>query len=110
MEAIQDFLQPKTMKQLRRFLGMINFYRRFIPACAETLHPLNQLLSPAKHSKKSVLWSPEAEEAFSAIKAKLSNSTLLSFPSSNAETALFADSSQTGCGAVLQQRTQGACQ
>ena len=101
MEAIQDFPQPKTMKQLRRFLGMINFYRRFIPACAETLHPLNRLLSPAKHSKKSMLWSPEAEEAFCAIKAKLSNSTLLSFPSPNAETALFVEASQTGCGAVL---------
>ena len=67
MEAIQDFPQPKTMKQLRRFLGMINFYRLFIPACAETLHPLNQLLSPAKHSNKSVLWSAEVEEAFCAI-------------------------------------------
>ena len=108
IEAIQDFPQSKTMKQLRRFLGMINFYRRFIPACAETLHPLNQLLSPAKHCKKSVLWSPEAEEAFSAIKAKLSNSTLLSFPSPSAETALFIGASQTGCGPVLQQRIQGA--
>ena len=107
IEAIQDFPQPKTMKRLRRFLGMINFYKRFIPICAKTIHPLNQLLSPAKHSKKSVLWSPEAEKAFSAIKAKLSNPTLLSFPSPNAETALFVDASQTDCGAVLQQRIQG---
>ena len=95
------------MKQLRTFLGMINFYRRFIPACAETLQPLTQLLSPAKHSKKLVLWFTEAEEAFSAIKAKFSNSALMSFSSPNAQAALFVHASQTGCWTVLQQRIQG---
>ena len=43
VEAIRSFPQPKTTKQLRRFLGMINFYRRFVPNAARTLQPLEQL-------------------------------------------------------------------
>ena len=94
------------MKQLRRFLGMINFYRRFIPGCAETLQPLNKMLLPGKNSKKKLKWSVEAVAAFLKIKQKLSNATLLTFPTPNAETAIFVDASVSGCGAVLQQRAE----
>ena len=65
--TIQNFPQPKTMKQLRKFLGMINFYRKFIPSCAQILRPLNNLLSVTKSSKKQIQWSAEAESAFSDI-------------------------------------------
>ena len=92
------------MKQLRRFLGMKNFYRRFIPGCAEILQPLNKMLSPAKSSKKKLKWSVEAVSSFLKIKQKLSNATLLTFPTPNAEIAIFVDASVFGCGAVLQQR------
>ena len=43
VQAICSFPQPKTMKQLRRFLEVINFYRRFVPNAARTLQPLEQL-------------------------------------------------------------------
>ena len=94
------------MKQLRRFLGIINFCRRFIPGCAEILQPLNKMLSPAKSSKKKLKWSMEAVSAFLKIKRKLSNATLLTFPTPNAETAIFVDASVSGCGAVLRQRPE----
>ena len=93
------------MKQLRRFLGMTNFYRRFIPGCAETLQPLNKNLSPAKNNKKKLKWSVEAVLAFLKIKQTLSSATLLTFPTPNSETAIFMDASVSGCGAVLHQRT-----
>ena len=83
---------------------MINFYKKFIPSCAQTLHALNNLLSVTKSSKKQIQWSAEAESAFSDIKAKLSNATLLVYPTPNAETALFVNASSTGCGTVLQQK------
>ena len=89
------------MKQLRKFLGIINFYRKFIPSCAQTLRPFNNLLSVTKSSKKQIQWSAEAESAFSGIKAKLSNATLLVYPTPNAETALFLDASSTSCGVVF---------
>ena len=45
VQAVQDFPQPSTHRKLREFLGMINFYHRFIPSCAATLKPLNVLLA-----------------------------------------------------------------
>ena len=106
VQTITKFPKPQTMKQLRQFLGMINFYRRFIPGCAEILQPLNKMLSPAKSSKKKLKWSVEAVSAFLKIKQKLSNAILLTIPTPNAETAIFVDASVSGCGAVLQQRPE----
>lgn len=45
VQAIQDFAPPTTLTQLRRFLGLVNFYRRFIPKCANILQPLTDLLA-----------------------------------------------------------------
>ena len=61
VEAIQNFPMPKTMRQLRKFLGMINFYRRFIPQAGAILHPLERHFSLRKNSKKSIPWSEESK-------------------------------------------------
>jgi cleavage and polyadenylation specificity factor subunit 1 len=68
VSAIQNFPPPTDLKQLQRFLGLINFYRRFLPAVAKTLQPLTDLL---KGSPKTLLWSPAATAAFVAAKAAL---------------------------------------
>ena len=52
VQVIRDFPQPTTQRQLHKFLGLINFYHRFIPDVACILQPLYCLLSPAKDSKK----------------------------------------------------------
>ena len=44
VQIIRDFPQPTSLRQLREFLGLVNFYHRFIPRCAEILTPLNELL------------------------------------------------------------------
>ena len=97
------------MKQLRRFLGMLNYYRRFIPAAAATLQPLNRMLSPRKYSRQTLRWKEEAEQAFSAIKTKLANATLpvLAFPVLGAETQVVVDASTSAIGGVLQQVIDG---
>ena len=102
VHTIKTFPKPLTMKQLRRFLGMVNFYRPFIPNCTNTIQPLNKMLSPSKNSKKKIQWSVEAVSAFLKSKLKLSNATLLSFPVPNTEIAIFVDSSVSRCDAVLQ--------
>ena len=107
VQAIQNFPKPRNVKELRRFLGMVNFYRRFIPSCSDILAPLNRMLSPGKNSKKLLGWSVEAVAAFLKIKNKLSEAALLTFPTPNAETAIFVDASESGCGGVLQQKTKG---
>jgi hypothetical protein len=61
LTAIQDFPPPTDVKQLQRFLGMINFYRRFLPGIAGTLQPLTNLL---KGSPKLLAWSSAAATAF----------------------------------------------
>ena len=59
IQAVAEFPQPVDKKKLREFLGMVNFYHRFILHCAGRLHPLHKLLSST-----DFIWSPECEEAF----------------------------------------------
>ncbi|KAL0818761.1 hypothetical protein ABMA28_008088 [Loxostege sticticalis] len=60
VEAVQQFPQPKTVKELRRFLGMVNFYRRFVPNAAILQAPLNELLSgPKVKGSQPINMTPE---------------------------------------------------
>ena len=91
------------MKDLRRFLGMVNFYCRFIPDAAQTLASLNSLLSPYKNSRKDIEWNDAAVASFNAIKQKLADATMLAYLVLNAATQLVTDASDTSVGAVIQQ-------
>jgi cleavage and polyadenylation specificity factor subunit 1 len=100
--AIQAVQPPRDVKQLQRFLGMVNFYRRFLPGIARVLKPLTDLL---KGSPKVLLWPAEAAAAFSAAKVALISAVPLSHPAPDAELSLAADASDTHVGGVLQQKT-----
>jgi hypothetical protein len=99
--TVQDCPLPADIKQLQRFLGLINFYRRFLPAVARTLQPLTDLL---KGSPKVLLWSPAAEAAFVAAKAALVAAVPLCHPAPNAVLSLSVDASDSHVGGVLQQQ------
>jgi hypothetical protein len=99
--AVQDCPPPTDIKQLQRFLGLINFYRRFLPAVARTLKPLTDLL---KGSPKVLLWSPTANAAFIAAKAALVAAVPLCHPAPNAILSLAVDASDSHVGGVLQQK------
>lgn len=104
IEAIQNFPKPKTVQELRRFLGMVNFYRSHIPNAVKCQMVLNVYLrNSKKHDKTRIAWTPEAEEAFSQCKQSLQNAATLSHPLSDAPIALMADASNSCVGAVLQQ-------
>ena len=105
--AIQNFPRPSKMKRLRRFLDMLNYYRRFILAAAATLRPLNRMPSQCKYSRQTLHWNEEAEEASSSIKTKLASATLLTFPVLGAETQVVVDASTSAVGGVLQQVIDG---
>ena len=107
MTTIQNFPRSSNIKQLRRFLGMLNYYQRFVPAAAATLQPLNKMLSPRKYSRQTLRWNAAAEEAFSAIKTKLASATLLAFSMLTAETQVVVDASTSTVGGVLQQVVDG---
>ena len=102
---------PKTVSQLRRFLGMLNFYRRFLPHAASLQAPLHDILSgPRVKGSHPVSWTPALHTAFDECKASLSQAALLAHPDSTAPLALVTDASSSAMGAVLQQRIQDVWQ
>ena len=103
VRVIREFPKPTTQRKLREFLGLINFYHRFLPNCAATLDPLNQLLKIPPESKKELIWSDESTAAFNDIKQALANASLLTHPKLNAPTSIMSDASDKAVGAVLQQ-------
>ena len=107
VKVIHNFSQPTTqrkLRKLRKFLVLVNFYHQFIPGCAEILHPLNELLSTSKDSKKAIMWNDQALTAFSNIKETLAKISLLAHPKPDAPTNIITDASDVAVGAVLQQR------
>lgn len=67
VQAIFDFPQPTSRRQLRTFLGLINFYHQFIPNSAQILQPLNALLSGINEQGTTLSWDDNANTAFNNI-------------------------------------------
>nr|VZI26830.1 unnamed protein product [Spirometra erinaceieuropaei] len=96
--AIRDFLPPTSKHQLQLFLGMVNFYRRFLPNCADTIPPLTSLLSG---SKRTFELTPAALRSFEQLKALLADAALLTLFHADASIYLMVDASNDAVGAVL---------
>ena len=108
---LQACSPPKTVSQLRRFLGMLNFYRRFLPHAASSQAPLHEVLSgPKVKGSHPVTWTDALVAAFNECKASLSRAALLAHPDPTAPLALVTDASTTAMGAVLQQLVQDVWQ
>lgn len=103
LKAILEYPAPHNEKSLRRFLGMLGFYRQFIPNCAALSHPLNQLL------RKGVRWHWRTIEqnAFVALRTAILTTTTLKLPDLNRPFVLQTDASSYGLGAVLLQEMNG---
>lgn len=109
VKAISHFLKPKTVSNLRRFLGIINFYRRCLRHAAHTQAPLLTFLHNAKkRDKRLIPWDPETKEAFEKVKNELANAALLVHPKIIAEIRLVMDASDIGIGAVLEQYSENS--
>ncbi|CAK9813145.1 Transposon Ty3-I Gag-Pol polyprotein [Anthophora plagiata] len=109
VKAIQTYPKPETLNELRRFLGVIGFYRRFLPRAADWLAPLHKFLKGAKKKdKRLVCWDDESKEAFEETKRQVAAATLLHHPRENAPLALRTDASDVAIGAALEQMVDGA--
>ena len=97
LQAIVQAPPPKNVQELRSFLGLINYYERFIPNSADILHPLNKLL----HRNAKWVWSKEWSESFKLAKEKLVSTEVLARYDPALELRLAADASAYGVGAVL---------
>lgn len=101
VQAVAEWPSPSTRKQLQRFLGFANFYRRFIRNYSQVSGPLTQLTS----SKTPFLWSQAAETAFRRLKNLFTSAPVLSHPDPSLQFIVEVDASDTGVGAVLSQRS-----
>ena len=104
VEAIRRFPRPRDAKSLSEFLGVVNFYHRFIPHAAALMGPLHNM-SHAKGDK--FLWSDQLQSAFDTTKHALASATLLNHPSTTATTCLTVDASDLAVGGVLEQFLNG---
>ncbi|KAK1648846.1 hypothetical protein QYE76_066651 [Lolium multiflorum] len=94
IEAIESWPQPKTVTQVRSFLGLAGFYRRFVKDFGSIAAPLNEL------TKKDVpfVWGDAQQEAFMILKDKLTHAPLLQLPDFNKTFELECDASGIGLG------------
>ncbi|TPX38482.1 hypothetical protein SeLEV6574_g07767 [Synchytrium endobioticum] len=102
MDAIKNWGVPTTVRELRTFLGTVNFYRPFVQRLSVTAKPLFDLTKKAT----KFTWTEEADEAFGKIKEIIAQDIVLMFPDPNKAFHLHFDSSDVGTGAVLQQFDQ----
>ncbi|KAA3680865.1 uncharacterized protein DEA37_0003115 [Paragonimus westermani] len=99
-EAIRSCQFPDTIPKLRRFSGLVNYYRRFIPNCAKLMQPLTDLL---RGNKRTLHLTPKSSTAFANVKQALASSVMLHFQQPDAPISITVDASDTAIGAVLQQ-------
>ncbi|XP_023316038.1 uncharacterized protein LOC111693963 [Trichogramma pretiosum] len=104
VQAILDYTLPKTAHDLRRFLGMFDFYRRFVKHASELEAPLYDALSkPLIKGSQLITWTPDLEKAFVRCRGSIATATQLSHPRLGAPLGLFTDASGTAVGACLNQ-------
>ena len=104
IDKVLEYPKPKTVTELRQFLGLVNFQRKFVNQCSSIAKPLTSVTNGPK--RKAIVWNKEMDEAFDNLKIALSEEVALSFPdySEGAEKLeLFVDASGIGAGACLLQ-------
>jgi cleavage and polyadenylation specificity factor subunit 1 len=104
IDAVKEFPRPSTIRSLQEYLGLLNYYHRFIPNLACIIKPLYDSLSG---SPKSLDWGQKQEDAFQASKSALGSATCLHHPIPGAPIVVTTDASATGVGAVLEQIING---
>ena len=89
MEAIQRLLPPKNRRQLRRFLGMVNYYRDMWKRRSHILAPLSKLAG----SSTKWQWTSKEQKAFEEVKHMVAQEAILAYPDFNQEFHIYADAS-----------------
>lgn len=103
VKKVMDMPVPRNRDEIRSFLGLVGYYRRFIPSFAEVAHPLTTLI------KKEVefVWCDEQQVAYEKLKKMLVSPPLLDYPDRSQVQILTTDASGRGLGAILSQSPDG---
>uniref|UniRef100_K7EX43 Gypsy retrotransposon integrase-like protein 1 n=1 Tax=Pelodiscus sinensis TaxID=13735 RepID=K7EX43_PELSI len=105
VEALRSYKAPTTKRQVRQFLGLASYYRRFIPEFATIAAPLTDLTQNARPQR--VQWTAQCEKAFQTLKRRLMQTPVLHQPDFTKPFIVQTDASDRGLGAVLSQEQEG---
>ncbi|XP_029967090.1 LOW QUALITY PROTEIN: uncharacterized protein LOC115402705 [Salarias fasciatus] len=110
--AVTEWPIPTSVREVRAFLGLAGYYRRFVKGFAKIARPLNNLLTGIpKNDKrsctKSIDWTPECQTAFDQLKEVLTQAPVLAYADYTKPFSLYTDASYSGLGAVLAQTQNG---
>ncbi|MCG8431409.1 MAG: RNA-directed DNA polymerase, partial [Candidatus Omnitrophica bacterium] len=100
VQAVQDATRPTDRKGVRQFLGLVNFYRKFIKNCAAVSAAMNNLLKQDRVFK----WTLSCQESFDKLKHMLCKAPVLAYPDFTKPFLLYTDASGDGIGSVLAQK------
>ena len=103
LESVRSFPTPTSVKGVQSFLGLCNYYRRFVEGFAKIASPLNHL------TRKNVVfeWSSDCEAAFQILKSRLCSPPILAYPDFSQPFHLYTDASQSALGYILGQVVDG---
>ena len=112
VEAVKNWMLPRTVMDVRSFLGFTNHYHRFIRSYAKVARPLNALISGdnANCKKSLVKWNPECQQTFDQLKDLCTKTPILTYTDYKRPFQLQTDASDLGLGAVLYQNDDGSRQ
>ena len=99
MQAVNEFPVPQSVKEVRQFLGIVSYYRRFIEGFARIAQPLHALTQKEVQFE----WSSSCQSAFEELKTRLTQAPVLAYPDWDKSFTLETDASVKGLGAVLSQ-------
>ncbi|GJZ00846.1 putative reverse transcriptase domain-containing protein [Tanacetum coccineum] len=100
IESIKDWASPKSPTEIRQFLGLAGYYRRFIKGFSKIAKPMTNLTQ----KKVKFEWGDKQEAAFQLLKQKLCSAPILALPEGSEDFIAYCDASKKGLGAVLMQR------
>ncbi|GJW32778.1 putative nucleotidyltransferase, ribonuclease H [Tanacetum coccineum] len=102
IEAVKNWKAPTTSSEIRSFLGLAGYYRRFIANFSKIAKPLTSLTQ----KNQKYVWGVEQEEAFQTLKNNLCDAPILSLPDGVEDFVVYCDASNQGLGCVLMQRNK----
>ncbi|XP_057774999.1 uncharacterized mitochondrial protein AtMg00860-like [Salvia miltiorrhiza] len=99
VEAVKEWKTPTNAHEIRSFLGLAGYYRRFIEGFSKLARPMTQLLKKGTQYK----WSEDCERSFQELKTRLTTAPVLAIPDENMSFVVYTDASKLGLGCVLLQ-------
>ena len=99
VEVVLQWERPKTVTEIRSFVGLAGYYKRFIEGFSKIVAPLTQLT----RKDHPFAWTEQCERSFEELKRRLINALVLTIPDTNKSFEVFCDASYQGLGYVLMQ-------